>query len=124
MDIANYLQRSQTFRDLYSERIHRHFFLDPNEPGSGTFAVTGGVDGAVTLFEEEMDRFEPVLFCESARWGDMSKAVPFTRTDSNYLAGKPYGDWLRNTSYTTTVWLPERRPHFLTRMQQVFLYQP
>ena len=69
-------------------------------------------------------KFSPVLFCESTRWGDMSKETPFTRADSNYLSTRPYGDWERNTTYTRTVWLPERRPHFLNRMAQVSLYQP
>ena len=68
-------------------------------------------------------------FCESARWGDMDAAntgrtTPFTKSDPTYLAGKPYGDWDRATTYRVNTWLPGRRNYFLDRMQAVGLYQP
>ena len=68
-----------------------------------------------------------VLFCESARWGNMdavhtNRTSPFTKSEPAYLPGKPYGDWDRNTAYTTNIWLPARRLYFLQRMWDAGLY--
>lgn len=124
MVIANSLKGYQPFRNLFSDRIKRIFFVDANIATSGALAIVNDVNKGVERFETEMAKFVPVLHCESARWGDMDKAVPFTRADSTHLPGKPLGDWQRNTAYTRTVWLPERRVHFLNRMEEVLLYQP
>ena len=67
--------------------------------------------------------------CESARWGDMDAAqtnrtTPFTKSEPAYLPGEPVGDWDRNTAYITNQWLPQRRTHYLDRLQTAGLYQP
>ncbi len=111
------LQDYAPYRQRFSNRIKKHFFVDIADPTSGTFAIVGGIDRAAQLFQNQMAKFEPVLFCESFRWGAMDafgthRTTPFTKSDSTDLS-KPYGDWDRNTTYRMSVWLPERRAHYL-----------
>jgi hypothetical protein len=72
-----------------------------------------------------MARFEAVLFSESARWGDMAKPVPFTKSDPAYLPDDPdKGDWDRSTIYVLDTWLDERQTPFLNALQDANLYVP
>ena len=58
-----------------------------------------------------------MLFCESARWGNMdalqtARTGPMTKSDPACPADKPYGDWDRNCAYSVNVWPPERRAYY------------
>ena len=123
------LREHASYRARFSDRIKKHFFVDPLDPASGALAMVGGTDRIVQLYQNEMSAFESVLFCESARWGGMDafqtgRTTPMTKSDPGYLPDKPYGDWDRNCAYTVNVWLPGRRGYFLNRMQAVGLFQP
>ena len=76
-----------------------------------------------------MSRFEAVLFCESARWGDMDAAqtnrtTAFTKSEPAYLPDQLLGDWDRNTSYIANQWISQRRTYYLDSLQAVGLYLP
>ena len=119
-----WLQGYAPYRSRFSLRLHQHF-----DPTSGVLGLaTNGTDRAVQLFQDAMTRFASVLYCESARWGDMDAAqtlhsAPFTKSESSYLPTKPYGDWDRNTAYRVNTWLPDRRTYYLQKMASAGLYQ-
>ena len=122
MQLHTGLKNYGPYKARFSSRLVQHF-----DTAGGVFAMNGASDGAVQLVQAEMAKFQAVLFCESARWGYMdvmSNPVSFTKSDTNYLVGKPYGDWDRNTSYLLNQWLPQRRTYYLSRMQTIGLYQP
>lgn len=124
MDITKFLRGHAAFDQRFSQRLRKHFFVDAQDSGSGALAIVSGVDRAVSLYQVEMAKFSPVLFCESARWGNMDKTTPHTKTDGAYLAGRPYGDWDRNTGYIVNNWIPQRRAYYLQRMEALGLYVP
>lgn len=104
--ILNY----SAYRQKFADRVRFHFHEQPLVNGSGALAEVASGDRAVQLYQAEMAKFEAVLFCESARWGHMTKAVPFTKSDPSYLPGDiTRGDWERATSHVTGTWLPQRR---------------
>lgn len=115
------LKDYQPYRDFFSERVNRAFALDPNDPGSGALILAT----AQARFQAAMNRFHDVVFCESTRWGDMAKAVPFSKSDPNYLPNDPdKGDWDRSTNYILNTWLPARQAPFLNALQGANLYLP
>jgi hypothetical protein len=71
-----------------------------------------------------MGRFDDLIFSESARWGYMAKAVPYTKSDPAYLPGQTQGDWDRSTAYILNTWFPERDPVFRNAFQNAGLYTP
>ena len=108
------------YKARFSDRIKKHFFYTPADPTSGALALVGVEDRSITLFQNEMSKFGQILYSESARWGYIDTATnsaPFAKYDPGYLQGKPYGDWNRNTAYTTDQWLVQRRTYYLNQMQ-------
>lgn len=104
------LQNYSAYKQKFAERIRYHFHEQPNLSGSGSLAYTASGDRAVQLFQNEMAKFSPVLYCESARWGYLQKAVPYTYSDPTVQPGDvTKGDWLRTTTYLVDTWLPQRR---------------
>ena len=123
------MQGYAPYRQRFSDRIKKHFFVDSTDSTSGSLAVVGGVDRAAQLFQSGMVKFSTVLFSESARWGNMDaaqagRAAPFTKSEPTYRSDQPFGDWDRNTAYSVNVWLTDRRAYYLSRMQTVGFYQP
>ncbi len=112
------------YKTAFSLRIKKHFFVDTQDSTSGCLAVVNGADRAVAIFDEQMTKFNSVVHSESARWGYMSKTIPYGKDSPTYLPGKTFGDWSRATNYVKNTWLPQRRPFFFTKMQQAGLYQP
>lgn len=83
--------------------------------------MVSGTDKAVQLFQQEMAKIEPLLWCESARWGYLrqdttpAKATPYGKTEPSYLPGiTTKGDWQRVTTHITGTWLPQRRGIYLS----------
>jgi hypothetical protein len=121
------------YRDLFSARLHWHFedhsADDPvNNPNgdpatSGTLMLTGPRPGPAR-FQAAMDRFAMVVFSESARWGNMAKTIPYTKSDPAYQPGLTRGDWDRSTYHLLNTWLPARQNAYLPAMQNLGLYQP
>jgi hypothetical protein len=115
-----YLQSYAGYRAAFSDRIKIHLV----NPG-GALAMDGTEDEAITLYQSQMNKFLPLLYGESARWGDLAKAVPYTRSDPNHLPNENYmGDWDRTTDYVIDTWLPVRRAFFLDDMEGAGLYEP
>jgi hypothetical protein len=104
------LRNYSAYKQKFAERLRYHFHLQPGVNGSGALADTASGDRAVQLFQSEMAKFQPVLYSESARWGYLQKAVPYTYSDLNVAPGvNTKGDWLRTTTHLVQTWLPQRR---------------
>jgi Lamin Tail Domain/CotH kinase protein/Chitobiase/beta-hexosaminidase C-terminal domain len=121
-----YLRNYSGYRQKFSDRIKLHFL------NAGPLAVVGSTDRAVTVFQDQMARVQPLLWAESARWGSLRvglplgpKATPYQPTEPSYLSGDNWrGDWSRVTSYRTGTWFPTRRTNFISSMQAAGLYIP
>lgn len=69
------LRRNADFRMLFADRVQKHLF---NE---GALTVAACQD----RYREWAARIDRAIVAESARWGDVSRAVPFTR-DTHWIA--------------------------------------
>lgn len=104
------LRNYSAYKQKFAERLRYHFHLQPSVSGSGALADTASGDKAEQLFQNEMAKFQSVLYSESARWGYLQKAVPYTYSDLTVLPGDvTKGDWLRSTTHLVDTWLPQRR---------------
>jgi hypothetical protein len=111
----------QPYRDAFSLRLNRAFKVIGADAGSGSLIVAT----AKSRFQTTMGRFDDVIYSESARWGYMAKAIPFTKSDPSYLPGNTeLGDWDRSTNYILNTWLPQRQAPFLNAYQAAGLYVP
>ena len=119
--IHSALMDYQPYRDAFSARLNRAYKTIAGDAGSATLIEAT----AKARFQAAMNLFDDVIFSESARWGDMAKTVPYTKSDSSYLPGNTSkGDWDRNTSYILNTWIPQRKTPYLNAMQNAELYVP
>ena len=120
--IHNYLKDYQPYRNLFSQRMNRAFTTVAGDAGSGSLILAA----TQARFQAEMTRFRTnAIFSESARWGDMAKTIPFTKSDPAYLpADANKGDWNRSTNYILNTWLPQRQTPFKNGMQSGGFYVP
>jgi hypothetical protein len=116
------LKDYQPYRDFFSQRVNRALIVDANDPGSGALIQAN----VLSRFQVAMARFNTnAIYSESARWGYMAKAIPFTKSDPTYLPADPNkGDWNRSTNYIQNTWLPQRQAAFLNALQSANLYVP
>ncbi len=120
-DIHYYLKDYQPYKNAFSARLNRAFKVIPGDSSSGALITAT----AKARFQAAMGRFDDVIHCESARWGDMAKAIPFAKSDPSYLPGNTQrGDWDRSTNYILNTWLPQRQTPFLNAYQSAGLYVP
>jgi hypothetical protein len=119
--LHSYMKDYQPYRDAFSLRLNRAFKVIGADAGSGSLIVAT----AKSRFQTTMGRFDDVIYSESARWGYMAKAIPFTKSDPSYLPGNTeLGDWDRSTNYILNTWLPQRQAPFLNAYQAAGLYVP
>lgn len=123
------LQSYVGYRQRFAQRLKKHFFVVPGDATSGCLAVVNGTDRAVSLYQAEMAKVEPLLWCESARWGSLredsspSKLTPYLKSDPVYLPGNPTkGDWTRATNNVTQTWLPQKRAAYFSQFAAANLF--
>ena len=82
-----------------------------------------------SLYQTEMDKFEPLIRCESARWGSLRqdssppKTTPYMKSDPSYLpTDSTKGDWTRTTTYVLEEWLPTRRSSYFSHFASANLF--
>ncbi|MBN1676537.1 MAG: lamin tail domain-containing protein [Kiritimatiellae bacterium] len=100
------------YKTLFSDRVHRHLF---NGGALDTATATG-------RWTEFADRFEPVVVCESARWGDAS-AFRYTSDSTDRLArAVEKSDWLAEKNRMLAEWFPGRNASVLSQFRARGLY--
>ncbi len=108
------------YKNAFSVRMNRAFKTIAGDAGSGSLLPAA----VQARFQAAMGRFNTVIFSESARWGDMAKTVPYTKSDPSYLPGQSRGDWDRSTRYILNTWLPQRDTAFRNAFQTAGFYTP
>ncbi len=95
------LTENANYRSRFGDRAHRHLF-------------NGGVLDAPTAianFQRTADQLQHAIIGESARWGDASRANPYTQAD-----------WERAVAGKVDRWIPQRADILLTQLQRKGLY--
>lgn len=102
-----WLKHYAGYREHFSQRAKKHFFVVQGDSESGCLAVVDGSDRAAELYQVELNRFEPLVWCESARWGSLLE-------DSPNPPGRPYvmSDWANAANFVLTGWLPYMRTYY------------
>jgi len=94
------LKSSLEFRTLFGDRVHRAFF------NNGQLAAAN----SVARYQEIVSELPQAIVAESARWGDMHRSTPYTRTQ-----------WQAEINNVVN-FLNQRHNIFLTQLQTAGLY--
>ncbi|MCA9264315.1 MAG: lamin tail domain-containing protein, partial [Planctomycetales bacterium] len=96
-----YLRNNAEFRLRFADHVHRTMFND----GALTPASTGA------LYESLVSEIEAAIVAESARWGDVARAAPYTPQD-----------WQSQRDYVQNTYLPQRTGIVLQQLVSAGLY--
>ena len=95
------LRQNEQFRSLFADRVHKHLFND------GLLQV----DSVSERYRDLLDSIASPIVAESARWGDVRRAFPFTTHD-----------WLAETARILDNYVPVRHDVFLGQARNLGLY--
>ena len=95
------LSQNASYRRRFGDRAHRHLFN-----GGALDAPT-----AIANFQHTADQLQHAIIGESARWGDASRANPYTQAD-----------WERAVAGKVDRWIPQRAEILLTQLRRRDLY--
>lgn len=90
------------FRLRYADRAHRHL------QNGGALDVAD----ASALWLKRANEIESAVICESARWGDQQRAIPYTRDV----------EWMAERTRLLTEFFPNRPDHVITQLRLHGLY--
>lgn len=92
---------NETYRDHFTDRVHRHFFNEgPLTPSANQARI-----------QARADQIDLAIVAESARWGDAKKAQPYTRED-----------WRAEIDNIINTYLPERTNVVINQFRSVSWY--
>ena len=95
------LRENAEFRLLFADHVHRHLFNN----GAATSEVS------YARYKELADEVELAIIAESARWGDQSRATPYT-----------LADWQGTRDYILNTYMPQRPAIVLEQLRSADLY--
>ncbi|MBN1518386.1 lamin tail domain-containing protein [Candidatus Sumerlaeota bacterium] len=102
-EVHQLLTANAEYRLQFADHVHRHCFNDG--------ALT--TQGAQNIFLDLLDRVDPAIPAESARWGDnVYPDDPYTRDD----------DWMAERTRLLTTWFPLRTGILLDQLRSCGLY--
>lgn len=95
------LRQNARFRQLFADRAHKWMFNDGMlQPGP-----------VAARYQALLDQVESPIVAESARWGDVRRAAPYTKQD-----------WLAESNRILVSYIPQRHAIFLSQLRTLRLY--
>ncbi|MCD6394342.1 MAG: lamin tail domain-containing protein, partial [Planctomycetes bacterium] len=96
------LRQNPEFRTSFGDHVHKHFF------NNGTLMPAN----AAAIFQELSTFIDRAIVGESARWGDSSRSLPYTRD----------AEWVTERDRLLTEYFPVRTDHTLNILKNAGLY--
>ena len=96
------LRQNEEFRLLFADRVYRHLFHE------GALTESAGKE----RYSRLADQIDPAIVAESARWGDVSRSIPYTRDQ----------EWVTERDIVLNEYIPSLVATSIQRFRSAGLY--